>query len=122
MEPVKKVKKIKELENSQRKELLTYLEDALELPMLILGFVWLILLILELTQGLSSILENISIAIWIVFIVDFVIKFILAPEKLNYVKSNLLTLIALIVPALRVLGSSEQFDCYALRAPPEVCV
>ena len=35
----------------QRYELLHWLEDALEKPLIVLGFLWLLLLVLELVQG-----------------------------------------------------------------------
>jgi voltage-gated potassium channel len=88
----------------ERFELLAQLEDRLEMPMVVLGFVWLILLILQFVhKGPTPRLDRISLAIWFVFIVDFVLKFILAPEKLPFLKQNWLMVIALAVPALRVL-------------------
>ncbi len=86
----------------ERRAVLQQLEDWLEVPMLILGFVWLALLVVEFIWGLSPLLETAGTVIWIIFIVDFAIKFILAPDKTNYLKANWLTAIALIVPALRV--------------------
>jgi voltage-gated potassium channel len=88
--------------SKERTELLNRIQDALEVPMIILGFIWLILLIIELIWGLSSILQLLSTFIWILFILDFLLKFILAPQKLLFVKSNILTIISLAVPALRV--------------------
>lgn len=70
--------------------------------MLVLGFVWLALLVLEFTRGLSPFLEAMGTIIWIIFILDFSLKLILAPQKLAYLKSNWLTAVALLVPALRV--------------------
>jgi len=86
----------------ERSEVLQQLEDWLETPMLVLGFVWLALLVIELTWGHSPLLETIGTAIWIIFIIDFALKFTLAPHKLAYLKSNWLTAIALAVPALRI--------------------
>ncbi|HLM00811.1 MAG TPA: potassium channel family protein, partial [Pyrinomonadaceae bacterium] len=77
-------------------------EDWLETPMLVLGFIWLILLVIELTGNLSPALELTGTVIWIVFILDFVLKFIIAPDKTDYLKSNWLTVLSLIVPALRI--------------------
>jgi len=88
--------------NQQRKEILGMLEGWLETPLLILGFVWLALLVIEFIQGLSPFLEVVSNVIWIIFIVDFVIKFTLAPHKFEYLKNNWLTAIALLIPALRI--------------------
>jgi voltage-gated potassium channel len=88
--------------NDERRQALEQLEDWLETPMLVLGFAWLALLILELTRGLSPFLEAVGTVIWIIFILDFALKFILAPQKLDYLKSNWLGAVALLVPALRV--------------------
>lgn len=70
--------------------------------MVILGFVWLALLIVELVHKTSPALETFGLVIWAVFITDFLIKFTLAPEKVEFFKSNILTLISLVVPAFRI--------------------
>src|SRR5687767_10220561 len=88
--------------NRERNKLLTSIETLLEGPMVFLGFVWLVLLIVELLWGLSKPLEYLSITIWIIFIIDFIIKFLLAPGKSAFLKTNWLTAISLIIPALRV--------------------
>ena len=87
---------------NERKKLLVSIERLLEGPMIFLGFVWLVLLIVELIWGLSKPLDHLSLSIWVIFIVDFVIKFILAPGKLLFLKKNWLTAISLILPALRI--------------------
>lgn len=86
----------------QRSELLRQLERGLETPMLVLGFVWLGLLVWELLNGLSPMLETIGIVIWGLFILHFVLEFVLAPRKIAYLKSNWLTALSLLLPALRV--------------------
>jgi len=86
----------------ERRSLVARLEDWLETPLLILGFVWLVLLVIELTGNLSPALELIGTIIWIIFIVDFALKFLLAPDKTDYLKASWLTALSLIVPALRV--------------------
>jgi len=88
--------------DDERKSLITQIEDWLETPMLILGFVWLALLIYEFIWTLPPLLEWLGTAIWIIFILDFGVKFILAPGKIAYLQSNWLTALSLIVPALRV--------------------
>jgi len=93
---------IKQALDDQRRELLEQLEDWLETPMLVLGFVWLALLVMEFIWGLSRLLETIGTVIWIVFVLDFALKFSLAPHKLHYLKINWLTALALLLPALRV--------------------
>ena len=86
----------------ERFEVLRQLEDWMEAPLLILGFVWLALLVVELTYGLIPPLETASTVIWIVFLVDFAAKLVLAPRKLAYLRTNWLTALALLAPALRV--------------------
>lgn len=87
---------------TERYELLARLEAWLETPMLVLGFVWLLLLVVELVWGLSPLLQTVGSLIWGLFLLDFGIKFLLAPNKWAYLKTNWLTAIALLVPALRV--------------------
>ena len=89
--------------NNERREILARLESWLETPMIVLGFIWLALLIVELRWGLNPFLEAIGTGIWAIFILDFAIRMIIAPNKFSYLKSNWLTLIALIAPALRIL-------------------
>lgn len=89
--------------DTARRELLERVERWLETPMLVLAFVWLVLLIIELTRGLSPLLEAAGAVIWIVFVVDFSVRFILAPDKTSYLRANWLTAIALVMPALRTL-------------------
>ena len=93
----------KEAIDRERFEILHQFEDWLELPVIILGFIWLGLLIIEFIWGLTPFLETILLLIWGIFIVDFTIRFILAPYKLQYLKSNWLTALSLLVPALRII-------------------
>jgi voltage-gated potassium channel len=88
--------------DQERDEILRRLEDWLETPMVALGFAWLALLVIELIWGLSPLLEMASAAIWVIFIIDFGVKFLLASRKLDYLKSNWLMAVALFVPAVRV--------------------
>lgn len=70
--------------------------------MIFLGFIWLILLVIELIWGLNKVLEYASLMIWAIFILDFLIKLILAPVKMQFIKKNMLTAISLLIPALRI--------------------
>lgn len=96
------VKSQTRIAHQQRFEQLRRLENRLEIPMLILAFAWLGLLVAELTWGESPWLEISGAIIWIIFIVDFSAKLVLAPHKLVYLKQNWLTAIALLIPALRI--------------------
>ena len=46
--------------------------------------------------------EIIGSIIWVVFILNFAVEFVLAPHKVAYLKSNWLTAISLLIPALRI--------------------
>jgi len=99
----------KQVLNDQRRQVLEQLEDWLETPMLVLGFVWLALLLVEFIWGLSPFLETVGVVIWVVFILDFALKFFLAPDKSDYLKGNWLTALALFVPALRAVLQKPVF-------------
>lgn len=92
----------KDILDRERNEILEKYEEWTELPMLVLGASWLVLLILDLTRGLGPLLATLSTAIWIAFILDFSLRLILAPGKRSYLRRNWLTALALLVPALRV--------------------
>ena len=87
----------------QRWRLLRQVEAWLEAPMVVLGFIWLGLLIVELVGGASPLLSLLGRCIWLVFVADFLLRFGLAPRKRVYLQRNLLTLLALLLPALRTL-------------------
>jgi len=86
----------------ERWRLLAQIQHWFETPLVVLAFVWLILLVLDFTSGLSPRLERLTFVIWAIFIADFAIRFALAPHKVHFLKKNWLTVLALAVPALRV--------------------
>lgn len=88
---------------SERNQLLKRFESIFEVPMIILGFVWLALLIVELVFVTTPMLETFGLVIWAIFIIDFLIKLSLAPEKTYFLRRNILTIISLVVPAFRIL-------------------
>jgi len=79
------------------------LERRLEFPMLGLALVWLTLLVLELVQGLSPLLEGVGAAIWGIFLLEFLVRFALSLDRLAFLRRNWLVAISLFVPPLRVL-------------------
>jgi voltage-gated potassium channel len=85
----------------ERWKVLHDLERWAETPMTVLGFVWLALLVAELTRGLSPLLATAGTVIWVVFVFDFVLRFALAPRKAVFLRRNWLTAISLVVPAIR---------------------
>lgn len=90
------------------------LEEWLETPMLVLAFVWLALSIVELLWGESLLLGVLGTIIWVVFILDFAVKFVLAPEKVAYLKVNWLLAISLLIPAFRILRIFRVFRLFRL--------
>lgn len=90
----------------ERRDLLERVERWLEVPMLVLAFVWLVLLGVELLWEdfwkRNPLLNPLSTTIWIVFIVNFVVELVLAPRRLDYARRNWLTIVSLVVPALRL--------------------
>lgn len=87
---------------SERWRTLEQLDEWLRTPMLLLSLAWLIIVVVELTSGTSDLLATVGTVIWILFILEFVLRFTLAPEKKPFLKENCLTVIALVVPALRL--------------------
>lgn len=99
--------------DKNRLQILHRLENLLETPMIGLGAVWLCLMVVELVWGVSRVGENIATTIWIIFIVDFVLRFSIAPRKLRYLRKNWLTAIALVLPALRIFRFARVFRSIA---------
>ena len=64
---------MKPIVEKERSKLLASIERLLDGPMVFLGFVWLLLLVVELIWGLPKVLAYLSVIIWIVFIIDFLI-------------------------------------------------
>jgi voltage-gated potassium channel len=93
----------------ERWKLLVRLQRLLDGPLSFLGFVWLVLIIIDLTRGLSPGMQKINFAIWILFVIDLVISFILAPSKISFLKKNILVILSLAVPALRIFRSLRIF-------------
>ena len=56
----------------------------------------------ELVGGGDARLERVVLGIWAIFIADFVLDIIIAPDRLGYLRRNWLTVLALLLPALRV--------------------
>ena len=87
----------------ERWDALRQLEDWLQTPMLVLGFAWLLLVLAELVWGAARIPEIFGTAIWVMFLAEFALRLALAPGKARFLRGNWLTVLALAVPALRLL-------------------
>ena len=86
-----------------RYQKLLHFQARLELPMIVLAFVWLALFIVEAVWGARRWMEVAGWVIWAIFIVEYVVGLILAPHKWIYVRKNWLKAVALLAPALRML-------------------
>lgn len=89
-------------DESQRWDALEQLDAWLQTPMLVLSFIWLVLVAVELVWGEVHLLEIFGTIIWIVFILEFLLRLALAPVKLAFLRTNWITVIALVVPAFRL--------------------
>ena len=86
----------------ERWRLLVNIVRIAEPLMAALGIVWLVLVVLDLTSGLTPAGTAVSRVIWFVFILDFGAEFGIAPDKMVYLRRHWLVLVSLLVPALRV--------------------
>jgi voltage-gated potassium channel len=93
----------------ERWTVLHQLEEWLETPMLVLSFVWFSMVIIELVWGGAGLLEIFGLVIWGIFILDFALRLAIAPRKLIFLRNNVITLFALIIPALRMFRALQLF-------------
>ena len=87
----------------ERWKLTARLVRALDRPMLVLSALWSLLLILEFTQGLTPWLQTVNDGIWLLFVAQFAIEFVLAPDKRVYLRKRWITALSLALPAFRLL-------------------
>ncbi|MEX2173152.1 MAG: ion transporter [Pirellulaceae bacterium] len=95
--------------NRERRRLLHRISALLDVPMTVLSFVWLVLLIVDLTSGLNPFLDRLNLLIWAAFIVHFCLELAIAPDKFAYLRRNWLTAIALVLPAFRIVRALRAF-------------
>ena len=88
---------------AERWSVLENLDDWLRLPMALLGLAWLLIVVAELLWGENALLSLASAAVWVIFIAEFALRLLLAPDRSSFLKGNWLTVIALIIPALRFI-------------------
>jgi voltage-gated potassium channel len=86
----------------EREALLQRLQDWLEVPMVVLAFIWLALFVIEVLWGLMPLLSFAGYVIWSAFILEFALGSVLAPYKTDYLKRNWLKGLSVLAPALRI--------------------
>ena len=89
-------------DEQERWEAIRQLEEWLEVPVILLGIVWLVLLVVELIWSLLPFLEAMGLVIWAIFVVDVGVRFALAPQKRTFLKRNILTVVSLALPPIRL--------------------
>jgi voltage-gated potassium channel len=94
-------------EERERWTVLQQLDEWLEIPMLVLSFTWFLLVLLDLIWGRAGLFEVFGTVIWIIFIGDFALRFAIAPVKLVFLRNNVITILALALPALRMFRALQ---------------
>ena len=94
---------------AERWTVLEDLDDWLRLPMAVLSPAWLFIVVAELVWGEGGLLTTFGLVIWVVFLIEFVVRLLLAPGKLVFLRHNWLTLLSLLLPALRVFRALRLF-------------
>lgn len=89
--------------HTERWTLLEQINRLTDKPLVGLSFAWLALLVLDLTRGLGPFLQSVTYVIWVLFIADFVLELVIAPNKATYLRQNWLTVVSLLLPAVRTL-------------------
>jgi voltage-gated potassium channel len=87
----------------ERLVLLARLDRWLDRPMVVLSIAWVVLFVVQVTVGLDPLLQIIGLAVWAVFILDFLLKLAIAPSKPAFLKSHWINAIALALPAMAIL-------------------
>ncbi len=92
-------------------ERLRRIEEATDLPLLILALVMVALLLAPFFFDPSPTVETTLLAgdwmIWAVFLVDFAVKFAVAPQRLHYVRTHWLEAAMVALPFLRPLRAAR---------------
>src|SRR5436190_5186023 len=87
----------------ERWRLLHQVVRLLELPMTVLGVIWIVLLSIDRVRGLHGRLAIFSEAIWVLFAIDFGLELLIAPDQRQYLKRHWPVAVSLAVPALRIV-------------------
>ncbi|MBA3235235.1 MAG: potassium channel family protein [Chloroflexi bacterium] len=94
----------------ERLVLLARLSRDLEPVMVVLSVAWIALVIADLVnQGLPPLLDVLLWVIWVLFVADFVVKLVVAPAKTAFLRTEWLTALSLVLPALRILRFASVF-------------
>lgn len=88
----------------EREVLLEHVHQALDGTMVALSIAWVALLVVELAGGgLPPALDAAVWAIWALFVLDFALELVIAPDKRAYLRTHWLTALSLALPAVRIV-------------------
>lgn len=90
----------KENLKKERYKFLYYWDRKLEMPMILLAVLWVVLFLLSFQQ---EAIFSLVYFIWSLFLLEFLIKFLIAPKKWLFFKRHKLMFFALFFPVLRVI-------------------
>ena len=102
-----KLSKVMKSDVTHREELLHRIERITEMPLLILSFAMIPLLVgplfWELSHGEEATFTALEYFIWALFAVDLIIKVVISPHRLNYLRRHWLEVLVVVVPFFRPL-------------------
>jgi voltage-gated potassium channel len=104
----------KALIKNARGRLLHTISGMTDKLMVGLALIWVGLMIADLLGKLSPALQILNNIIWLIFGLDFAVKFVVAPHKAVFLRSQWITILSLILPAFRLLRIVQAIG--ALRA------
>jgi len=104
---MKKLQRLHAPDVHHREELLHHIDRLTELPLLVLAFAMIPLLIgpllWELSPSEEAVFITLDALVWALFAVDLIIKVIIAPHRLAYLRRHWLEVLIVVVPFFRPL-------------------
>jgi voltage-gated potassium channel len=85
------------------------LPRKLERPMLFLSFVWFLVIITELVNGITPGLLSLGTVLWVVFVCYFGLRLAIAADRALFLRRNWLFVLAILVPMLRFVPFLQSF-------------
>ena len=92
------------------------LKAKLDVPMAILAVLWVVVivasLILEENSPTRNALEGLDWIIWFVFLAEYFTLLFIAEERMYYIRQNILDLVIVFLPALRILRLARALEVF----------
>lgn len=99
------------------------LSKTFEVPMVLLGFVYLTIFIIRISFHLSqtqiNYLDALDFVIWMSFVSEYILLLYYANDPLRFAKTHLLDLLIILVPVLRILRSLAILSLFQTSASAE---